>query len=90
MNKTKATPSHKLGANRKEPAKRKRQKDHNFAQSRDIREDRGERQAKFVHNPMSIPNTREAPRRASAAAKSSLTYSPDGRIEYSLQRAGLA
>jgi hypothetical protein len=43
--KTKRTP-HKLGANRKEEAHRPRKHDPNFAQSRDICEDRGERQIK--------------------------------------------
>jgi hypothetical protein len=37
---------HKLGANQKEPAKKARTKDANFKQSRDVREDRGERQIK--------------------------------------------
>lgn len=44
-----ATPkkvSHKLGANRKEVARKTRKLDANFKQSRDIREDRGERQIK--------------------------------------------
>ena len=40
--------SHKLGANRKELARKPRQRDQNFKQSRDIREDRGERQVKTV------------------------------------------
>jgi hypothetical protein len=39
-------PTHKLGANRKELARKDRKRDANFAQSRDVREDRGERQAK--------------------------------------------
>jgi hypothetical protein len=46
-----ATPkkvSHKLGANRKENARKARKHDNNFAQSRDIREDRGERQIKLT------------------------------------------
>ena len=38
--------SHKLGPNRKEVARKSRKRDSNFAQSRDIREDRGERQMK--------------------------------------------
>jgi hypothetical protein len=38
--------SHKYGANRKEIARRFRKRDRNFSQSRDIREDRGERQIK--------------------------------------------
>ena len=37
---------HKLGANQKEPAVKSREKDANFKQSRDVREDRGERQMK--------------------------------------------
>lgn len=37
---------HKLGANHREFAKRPRPRDANFAQSRDIHEDRGERQIK--------------------------------------------
>jgi len=37
---------HKLGANQKEPAAKTHPRDPNFKQSRDIREDRGERQAK--------------------------------------------
>jgi hypothetical protein len=47
----KSTPSHKLGANRKEMAQKHRKHDANFSQSRDIREDRGERREKFVHQP---------------------------------------
>ena len=39
-------PARKLGANRKELARRRPKHDANFAQSRDIREDRGERQMK--------------------------------------------
>ncbi len=39
-------PAHKLGANRKDPARKSHKHDANFAQSRDIREDRGERQVK--------------------------------------------
>lgn len=38
--------SHKFGANRNELAKKARKHDPNFAQSRDVHEDRGERQAK--------------------------------------------
>jgi hypothetical protein len=40
--------SHKFGANRKEIARRFRKRDRNFSQSRDIREDRGERQIKMA------------------------------------------
>lgn len=43
-----ATTSHKLGANRRELTRSPRRKDKNFKQSRDIREDRGERQSKTV------------------------------------------
>lgn len=46
--------SHKLGANRNEPAKRLRKRDRNFAQSRDIHEDRGERQIKTVRVDQSL------------------------------------
>lgn len=42
--------SHKLGANRNEVAKKVRKHDPNFAQSRDVREDRGQRQAQTVRN----------------------------------------
>jgi hypothetical protein len=42
--------SHKYGANRKEIARRFRKRDRNFSQSRDIREDRGERQLKTAHS----------------------------------------
>ena len=49
-------PAHKLGANRKEPARKGRKRDANFAQSRDIREDRGERQMKTVRARQSMPH----------------------------------
>jgi hypothetical protein len=39
-------PTHKLGANQKEAAVKTVKHDENFKQSRDIREDRGTRQAK--------------------------------------------
>jgi hypothetical protein len=42
--------SHKYGANRKEIARRFRKRDRNFSQSRDIREDRGERQLKTAQS----------------------------------------
>jgi hypothetical protein len=42
---TKAAP-HKLGANQKEAAVKAPKHDANFKQSRDVREDRGQRQAK--------------------------------------------
>lgn len=41
-------PVRKLGANRGEFALKSRKHDANFAQSRDIREDRGERQIKLT------------------------------------------
>lgn len=43
-----ATPARRLGANRNETTRKPRKRDANFAQSRDIREDRGERQMKDV------------------------------------------
>jgi hypothetical protein len=46
MNKKPQQPSRKFGANRKEFARNARKRAANFAQSRDIREDRGERQMK--------------------------------------------
>jgi hypothetical protein len=45
----KQNPPHKLGANRHDPARKSKKRDSNFAQSRDIREDRGERQIKNVN-----------------------------------------
>ena len=49
-------PAHKLGANRKELARKSRKHDANFAQSRDIREDRGERQMKTVRARQTLPH----------------------------------
>ena len=43
--------SHKYGANRKELARKRRRHHANFAQSRDIREDRGKRQMKAARVP---------------------------------------
>lgn len=51
------TPPRKLGANRKEVARKTRKHDPNFAQSRDIREDRGERQMKTVRARQTLPHT---------------------------------
>jgi len=51
------TGSHKLGANRKELARKTRKHDANFAQSRDIREDRGERQMKAARARQTMPHT---------------------------------
>jgi hypothetical protein len=45
---TNKTP-HKLGPNPHDPAQKARKHDPNFAQSRDIHEDRGERQIKTVN-----------------------------------------
>ena len=42
------TPPRKLGANKRDPARKGHKHDANFKQSRDIREDRGERQSKIV------------------------------------------
>jgi hypothetical protein len=39
--------AHKLGANPKEPAVKSHRRDPNFKQSRDVHEDRGERQIKM-------------------------------------------
>jgi hypothetical protein len=50
------TPPHKLGANRKEAARKARKRDPNFAQSRDIREDRGERQMKAARARQTLPH----------------------------------
>ena len=47
---------HKLGANRKETAKKARAHDANFKQSRDVREDRGERQIKTGSASRTIPD----------------------------------
>ena len=45
---------HKLGANQKEAAIKPQKRDANFKQSRDIREDRGERQIKTGSAPRTI------------------------------------
>jgi hypothetical protein len=45
-----------LGANRKELTRKPRKSGHNSSQSRDIREDRGERQMKTVRNPRTMPH----------------------------------
>ncbi len=47
--------AHKLGANPKETARKAKKRDPNFAQSRDIREDRGERQMKSSPVRQAIP-----------------------------------
>jgi hypothetical protein len=49
-------PARKLGANRKELARKGRKHDANFAQSRDIREDRGERQMKSARARQTLPH----------------------------------
>jgi hypothetical protein len=54
MNNKLQKPTHKLGANRKEIARKPRKRDSNFAQSRDIREDRGERQIKTGRSPQTL------------------------------------
>jgi hypothetical protein len=48
--------AHKFGANRKEVARKPRKHDANFAQSRDIREDRGERQMKAARARQTLPH----------------------------------
>jgi hypothetical protein len=52
-----STPPHKLGAHLKEVAHKARKHDPNFAQSRDIREDRGERQMKTERARQTLPHT---------------------------------
>ena len=52
--------SKKLGANRKEIAHTARTKDANFAQSRDIREDRGERQMKAARERQTMPHLKNS------------------------------
>lgn len=47
--------SHKFGANRKETTQRARKETSGFGASRDVREDRGERQSKFAHNERTLP-----------------------------------
>jgi hypothetical protein len=44
------TKAHKLGANQKEPAKKTKKVAKNFSQSKDIHEDRGQRQAQTARN----------------------------------------
>lgn len=61
----KTTP--KPGANDEGPARKAHPKDPNFAQSRDIHEDRGERQAKTVRPNQSVP--RASPRRTGGAVR---------------------
>jgi hypothetical protein len=51
MPNTEKKATHKLGANRKETAQNPRPHDNNFKQSRDIHEDRGERQIKESSGP---------------------------------------
>jgi hypothetical protein len=48
--------AHKLGANRKELARKPHKHDANFAQSRDLREDRGERQMKSSRARQTLPH----------------------------------
>ena len=54
----------KLGANRNELAKKTRKHDPNFAQSRDVREDRGQRQAQTARNRQTLPPRRVEDRRS--------------------------
>jgi len=49
-------PAHKLGANRKELARKGRKHDANFSQSRDIREDRSERQIQAARARQTLPH----------------------------------
>jgi hypothetical protein len=48
--------AHKLGANHKDTARKAKSRDANFAQSRDIREDRGERQMKSARARQTMPH----------------------------------
>jgi hypothetical protein len=48
--------SRKLGPNRRDAARKARKRDPNFAQSRDIREDRGERQMKTTRTRQTFPH----------------------------------
>lgn len=57
MTKKRITLPHKLGANRKEVACKRRQRDPNFAQSRDLREDRSERQMKTARARQTLLHT---------------------------------
>ena len=56
MNNKPERPTRKFGANRNEPARKARKHDANFAQSRDIREDRGERQMKAARERQTLPH----------------------------------
>lgn len=56
MAKKPKAPTHKFGANRKELARKPRKLDANFGQSRDIREDRGERQMKAARARQTMPH----------------------------------
>jgi len=47
---------HKFGANRKETTRKPRKSGDNFSQSKDIREDRGERQMKTERNRQTMPH----------------------------------
>ncbi len=49
-------PARKLGANRKDFERKARKHDPNFAQSKDIREDRGERQMKASRARQTMPH----------------------------------
>lgn len=49
-------PAHRLGANRKETTRQPRKRDVNFSQSRDIREDRGERKMKEARARQTMPH----------------------------------
>jgi len=49
-------PTHMLGANRKELARRQEKCDASFEQSRDIPEDSGEGQMKVAHPRYNLPN----------------------------------
>ena len=50
--------SRKFGANRNEDARKLRRRDPNSSQSRDIREDRGERQIKAARSRQTLPHVK--------------------------------
>jgi hypothetical protein len=47
---------YKLGDNRTEPARKLTKIDRNFAQSKDVHEDRGRRQMKLIHSAHTLPH----------------------------------
>jgi hypothetical protein len=64
MNSTSSQPAHKLGANRKETA-RKSRRARNFSESCDIHEDRGTLQSKLARFETTVPRSTTIPRTSS-------------------------